>query len=155
MNYSLLWHFDYLKYLSYIEATTFIKYRRNNYIISSVSSSIPTSKHYLYHDIGNETQDYSLVERKIFLNIKIQPYIKIDHKVKKKNTNRNCYNIKLQKEESKYYIDYVRRTAGILRNKKQKKLIRTEEIKALESVRNDFIELWLKCLNDLNIKIID
>jgi len=22
-------------------------------------------------------------------------------------------------------------------------------------VRNDFIELWLKCLNDLNIKIID
>ncbi|KAG4081890.1 hypothetical protein H8356DRAFT_1438200 [Neocallimastix lanati (nom. inval.)] len=42
-----------------------------------------------------------------------------------------------------------------LRNKKQKKLIRTEEIKALESVRNDFIDLWLKCLNDLNIKIID
>ncbi|ORY70743.1 hypothetical protein LY90DRAFT_504076 [Neocallimastix californiae] len=37
----------------------------------------------------------------------------------------------LQKEESKYYIDYERRTAGILRNKKQKKLIRTEEIKAL------------------------
>ncbi|KAL6621107.1 hypothetical protein U3516DRAFT_811157 [Neocallimastix sp. 'constans'] len=61
----------------------------------------------------------------------------------------------LQKEESKYYIDDERRTAGILRNKKQKKLIRTEEIKALESVRNDFIELWLKCLNDLNIKIID
>ncbi|KAG4105522.1 hypothetical protein H8356DRAFT_1405877 [Neocallimastix lanati (nom. inval.)] len=75
----------------------------------------------------------------------------------------------LQKEESKYYIDYERRTAGILRNKKQKKLIRTEEIKALvkyyknmeillkkkESVRNDFIDLWLKCLNDLNIKIID
>jgi len=76
----------------------------------------------------------------------------------------------LQKEESKYYIDYERRTAGILRNKKQKKLIRTEEIKALvkyyknmeillkkkkESARNDFIELWLKCLNDLNIKIID
>jgi len=75
----------------------------------------------------------------------------------------------LQKEESKYYIDYERRTAEILRNKKQKKLIRTEEIKALvkyyknmeillkkkESVRNDFIKLWLKCLNDLNIKIID
>ncbi|KAG4102047.1 hypothetical protein H8356DRAFT_1421616 [Neocallimastix lanati (nom. inval.)] len=75
----------------------------------------------------------------------------------------------LQKEESKYYIDYERRTAGILRNKKQKKLIRTKEIKALvkyyknmeillkkkESVRNDFIDLWLKCLNDLNIKIID
>ncbi|KAG4105748.1 hypothetical protein H8356DRAFT_1418532 [Neocallimastix lanati (nom. inval.)] len=75
----------------------------------------------------------------------------------------------LQKEESKYYIDYERRTAKILRNKKQKKLIRTEEIKALvkyyknmeillkkkESVRNDFIDLWLKCLNDLNIKIID
>ena len=37
----------------------------------------------------------------------------------------------LKKEESKYYIDYERRTAGILRNKKQKKLIRTEEIKAL------------------------
>ncbi|ORY54911.1 hypothetical protein LY90DRAFT_507331 [Neocallimastix californiae] len=37
----------------------------------------------------------------------------------------------LQKEESKYYIDDERRTAGILRNKKQKKLIRTEEIKAL------------------------
>ena len=75
----------------------------------------------------------------------------------------------LLSEESKYYIVYERRTAGILRNKKQKKLIRTEEIKALdkyyknmeillkkkESVRNDFIELWLKCLNDLNIKIID
>ena len=26
----------------------------------------------------------------------------------------------LQKEESKYYIDYERRTAGIIRNKKQK-----------------------------------
>ena len=37
----------------------------------------------------------------------------------------------MQKEESKYSIDYQRRTAGILRNKKQKKLIRTEEIKAL------------------------
>jgi len=76
----------------------------------------------------------------------------------------------LQKEESKYYIDYERRTAGTLRNKKQKKLIRTEEIKALvkyyknmeillkkkkKSVRNDFIDLWLKCLNDLNVKIID
>ncbi|KAG4085362.1 hypothetical protein H8356DRAFT_1375016 [Neocallimastix lanati (nom. inval.)] len=61
----------------------------------------------------------------------------------------------LQKEESKYYIEYERRTAGILRNKKQKKLIRTEEIKALvkyyknmeillkkkKSVRNDFIDL--------------
>ena len=35
-------------------------------------------------------------------------------------------------KESKYYIDYERRTAGILRNKKtKKKLIRTEEIKAL------------------------
>ncbi|KAG4107787.1 hypothetical protein H8356DRAFT_1416198 [Neocallimastix lanati (nom. inval.)] len=29
--------------------------------------------------------------------------------------------LELQKEESKYYIDYERRTAGILRNKKQKK----------------------------------
>ncbi|KAG4092830.1 hypothetical protein H8356DRAFT_1357567 [Neocallimastix lanati (nom. inval.)] len=73
--------------------------------------------------------------------------------------------MELQKEESKYYIDYERRTAGTLRNKKQKKLIRTEEIKALvkyyknmeillkkkkKSVRNDFIDLWLKCLNDLN-----
>jgi len=28
----------------------------------------------------------------------------------------------LQKEESKYYIDYERRTDGILRNKKQKKI---------------------------------
>ena len=28
-------------------------------------------------------------------------------------------------------------------------------LKKKESVRNDFIDLWLKCLNDLNIKIID
>ena len=78
--------------------------------------------------------------------------------------------MELQKEESKYYIDYERRTAGILKNKKQKKnLILTKEIKALvkyyknmvilfkkkKRVRNDFIELWLECLNDLNIKIID
>jgi len=68
----------------------------------------------------------------------------------------------LQKEELKYYIDYERRTAGILKNKKKKKkLIRTGEIKTLvkydkkygnsikkkkkkkkkEIVRNDFIEL--------------
>ncbi|KAG4090279.1 hypothetical protein H8356DRAFT_1431274 [Neocallimastix lanati (nom. inval.)] len=32
------------------------------------------------------------------------------------NYYQNC-----KKEESKYYIDYERRTAGILRNKKQKK----------------------------------
>ncbi|KAL6611904.1 hypothetical protein U3516DRAFT_870945 [Neocallimastix sp. 'constans'] len=78
--------------------------------------------------------------------------------------------MELQKEESKYYIDYERRIAGILKNKKQKKnLILTKEIKALvkyyknmvilfkkkKRVRNDFIELWLECLNDLNIKIID
>jgi len=78
--------------------------------------------------------------------------------------------VELQKEESKYYIDYERRIAGILKNKKQKKnLILTKEIKALvkyyknmvilfkkkKRVRNDFIELWLECLNDLNIKIID
>ncbi|KAL6635928.1 hypothetical protein U3516DRAFT_848454 [Neocallimastix sp. 'constans'] len=38
----------------------------------------------------------------------------------------------LQKEELKYYIDYERRTAGILKNKKKKKkLIRTGEIKTL------------------------
>ena len=28
-------------------------------------------------------------------------------------------------------------------------------LKKKESVRNDIIELWLKFLNDLNIKIID
>jgi len=47
--------------------------------------------------------------------------------------------LELQKEESKYYIDYERRTAGILKNKKKKKkkkkkkekLIRTEEINTL------------------------
>ncbi|KAL6596543.1 hypothetical protein U3516DRAFT_765056 [Neocallimastix sp. 'constans'] len=33
--------------------------------------------------------------------------------------------------------------------------ITNNEIKALKSVSNDFIELWLKCFNDLNIKIID
>jgi len=37
----------------------------------------------------------------------------------------------LQKEESKYYIDYERRIAGILKNKNKKKLIRIEDIKAL------------------------
>ena len=38
----------------------------------------------------------------------------------------------MQKEELKYYIDYERRTAGILKNKKKKKkLIRTGEIKTL------------------------
>jgi len=37
----------------------------------------------------------------------------------------------LQKKESKYYIDYERIIAGILKNNKQKKLISTEEIKAL------------------------
>ncbi|KAL6628192.1 hypothetical protein U3516DRAFT_809387 [Neocallimastix sp. 'constans'] len=37
----------------------------------------------------------------------------------------------LIKEESKYYIDYERRIAGILKNKNKKKLIRIEDIKAL------------------------
>jgi len=36
----------------------------------------------------------------------------------------------------------------LLKKKKKKK-------KRKISVRNDFIELWLKCLNDLNIKIIN
>ena len=58
---------------------------------------------------------------------------------------------------------------GIWGKIKQRKLIRTDEIKALVnyyknmeillekkgSNRNDFVELWLDCLRDLNIKIIN
>jgi len=60
------------------------------------------------------------------------------------------------------------RMKGIWGKKKQKKLI-TDEIKAIvnyyknmetllrikKSDRNDFVELWMKCLKDLNIKIIN
>jgi len=55
------------------------------------------------------------------------------------------------------------------KKKKKKKLGRTDEINALikyykkmeillakkENNKNDFVESWLKCLNDLNIKIIN
>jgi len=80
----------------------------------------------------------------------------------------------MQKEESKYYIDYERRTAVILKKKKIIIIIRrrrrTEQIKTLvkycknietllkkkkkkkENIRNDFIEILLKWINDLNIK---
>jgi len=58
---------------------------------------------------------------------------------------------------------------GICGKIKQRKLIRTDEIKTLvnyyknmeillgkkESDRNDFVELWLDCLKYLNIKIIN
>jgi len=37
----------------------------------------------------------------------------------------------LQKKGSKHYIDYKKRTTRVLKNKKQKKLILTEEIKVL------------------------
>ncbi|KAG4089278.1 hypothetical protein H8356DRAFT_1432174 [Neocallimastix lanati (nom. inval.)] len=133
----------------------------------------------IYSKIKSECQEHNYVQFLEFLE-----YFKKTYLINFETENWNYYdNIEhitnnptffqllseLQKEESKYYIDYERRTAGILRNKKQKKLIRTEEIKALdkyyknmeillkkkESVRNDFIDLWLKCLNDLNIKIID
>ncbi|KAG4107868.1 hypothetical protein H8356DRAFT_1416255 [Neocallimastix lanati (nom. inval.)] len=97
---------------------------------------------------AQKCQEHNYVQFLEFLG-----YFKKTYLINFETENWNYY--ELQKEESKYYIDDERRTAGILRNKKQKKLIRTEEIKALESVRNDFIELWLKCLNDLNIKIID
>jgi len=55
------------------------------------------------------------------------------------------------------------------KKKKERKLGRTDEINALikyykkmeillakkENNKNDFVESWLKCLNDLNIKIIN
>ncbi|KAL6630424.1 hypothetical protein U3516DRAFT_776185 [Neocallimastix sp. 'constans'] len=127
------------------------------FYIAPIFSYQQTTYEILFEEIKNNSSKYNSIEitpkifhcdfEKAVSNAAQKVFI---NKLKKKKEL--C---ELQKEESKYYIDYERRTAGILRNKKQKKLIRTEEIKALESVRNDFIELWLKCLNDLNIKIID
>jgi len=73
----------------------------------------------------------------------------------------------LQLEESRTFDDYDMRMNGVWEKKKQRKLIRTDEIKAIvnyyknmetllrmkKSDRNDFVELWIKCLKDLNIKI--
>ncbi|KAL6602680.1 hypothetical protein U3516DRAFT_759449 [Neocallimastix sp. 'constans'] len=53
----------------------------------------------------------------------------------------------LLSEESKYYIEIK----AMVKYYKNMEIL----LKKKESVRNDFIELWLKCLNDLNIKIID
>ncbi|ORX76040.1 hypothetical protein BCR32DRAFT_284617 [Anaeromyces robustus] len=75
----------------------------------------------------------------------------------------------LQKQEFLSNIDYQRRIAGYW-EKKPKKLIRTDEINAIvkyykimeilekrknEIDRNKITNLWLDCLDDLNIKIIN
>ncbi|ORX71716.1 hypothetical protein BCR32DRAFT_250084 [Anaeromyces robustus] len=75
----------------------------------------------------------------------------------------------LQKQEFLSNIDYQRRIAGYW-EKKPKKLIRTDEINAIvkyyknmeilekrknEIDRKKIINLWLDCLDDLNIKIIN
>ena len=73
----------------------------------------------------------------------------------------------LQKVESLSYDNYKRRKSGVWEQKPKK--LRTDEIDALikyyknmeillkkeKEDKNDFIELWLKCLSDLNIKIIN
>ncbi|KAL6608803.1 hypothetical protein U3516DRAFT_873320 [Neocallimastix sp. 'constans'] len=102
-------------------------------------------KNELYDNKVERIKDLYIFIIKIFRNENWNYYDNIEHLTNNVSESFNKYLKKLfskkptffqllselQKKESKYYIDYERIIAGILKNNKQKKLISTEEIKAL------------------------
>ena len=136
---------------NYVQFLVFLEYFKNTYLIRY------ETKYWNYynnveHITNNASESYNNYLKSLF--------------PKKPTFYKLLY--KLQEEESLLYNDYERRIGGIWK-KKQKKIGRTNEINALikyyknvETLlekngnnRKDFIELWLKCLSDLNIKIIN
>ena len=131
----------------------FLDYFKKNYLINY------ETKYWNYYDniehiTNNASESYNKYLNDLFQNRK---------------PNFFQFLLQLQKEEYISFVDYDNRMKGIWGKIKQRKLIRTDEIKALVnyyknmeillekkgSNRNDFVELWLDCLRDLNIKIIN
>ena len=131
----------------------FLDYFKKNYLISY------ETKYWNYYDniehiTNNASESYNKYLNDLFQNRK---------------PNFFQFLLQLQKEESKSFVDYDNKMKGIWGKIKRRKLIRTDEIKALVnyyknmeillgkkgSNKNDFVELWLDYLRDLNIKIIN
>ena len=137
----------------YDQFLEFLDYFKKNYLIS-YETNYWNYYDNIEHITNNASESYNKYLNNLFQN---------------KKPNFFQLLLQLQKEEYKSFNDYDNRMKGNWGKIKQRKLIRTDEIKALVnyyknmeillgkkgSDRNDFVNLWLDCLRDLKIKIIN
>jgi len=137
---------------NYVQFLEFLEYYKNTYLIDY---KIKYWNYYnnIRHITNNASESYNNHLNKLFPN---------------KPTFFRLINV-LREQEFLSNADYEKRIIGYW-GKKPRKIVRTDEINAIvkyyknleilekrknENDRNKIIDLWLKCLNDLNIKIID